>query len=202
MIASRTIQWTTALLFVATSSLVVRGAGSGIARESLASGAALQVTSPAFTADGAIPFPYSGYGDEFSPALSWQGAPASTQSFVLLIEDPDAKAPAPTPFLHWSLFNLPAERTVLNESIPALPRLPQMGNAQQGRNSRGTLGYVGPKPPPGDPPHHYHFEVFALDKMLDLPPGASVSDLTTAMKGHVVGSGEIVGTFSRSPSQS
>lgn len=157
--------------------------------------AALKVVSPAFANAASLPHPYSAYGENFSPALSWEGAPANTQAFAVLVEDPDAKAPAPTPFVHWLLFDLSPQATTVHESVPATPRLPQMANAQQGRNSRGTIGYFGPKPPAGDGAHHYHFEVFALDSRLNLPPGASVEQCLSAIKGHVLAAGETIGTF-------
>jgi Raf kinase inhibitor-like YbhB/YbcL family protein len=67
----------------------------------------------------------------------------------------------------------------------------------QGRNSRGQVGYMGPRPPAGDPAHHYHFQVFALDTMLSLPPGAERDAVVTAMNGHVLARGETVGTFAK-----
>jgi Raf kinase inhibitor-like YbhB/YbcL family protein len=160
-----------------------------------ASAATLHVSSAAFAQNAAIPRPYSAYGENFSPAIAWQGAPAATKTFVVLTEDPDAKAPAPTPFVHWTVFDLPANYVALHESIPSTPRLPHLDNAQQGKTSRGTVGYFGPRPPLGEPAHHYHFEVFALDARLDLPPGAAVDQITAAMRGHVLAAGEIVGTF-------
>jgi hypothetical protein len=65
----------------------------------------------------------------------------------------------------------------------------------QGRTSRGSVGYFGPKPPVGDPPHHYHVQVFALDSKLDVPAGADRDQVLAAMQGHVVGAGELVGTY-------
>jgi Raf kinase inhibitor-like YbhB/YbcL family protein len=153
----------------------------------------LSVTSPAFQPGTAIPAPYSGYGERFSPSLDWSGAPAGTRSFVLLMEDPDAKSPKP--YVHWLLYNLPAETTRLPESVPTQPRLEEPEGALQGRNSRGQTGYVGPRPPEGDPPHHYHFQVFALDSVLTVPPGADRETVLRAMDGHVVARGDLVGTF-------
>lgn len=168
----------------------------GLLIDEFKSSAQLQVSSTAFASGAGIPRPYSAYGENFSPALSWQGVPPSTQSLALVVEDPDAKSPAPSPFVHWTLYALAPSQTTLDESIPAIPRLPTVASAQQGRNSRGTVGYFGPRPPSGDGVHHYHFEVFALDSRLDLPPAASVDQLVAALKGHVIAAGEIVGTFS------
>jgi Phosphatidylethanolamine-binding protein len=76
------------------------------------------------------------------------------------------------------------------------PRMP----AHQGRSSRGNTGYVGPRPPKEDPPHHYHFQVFALDASVTLDPDVSREQLLTAMTGHAVAGGETVGMFAASPS--
>jgi Raf kinase inhibitor-like YbhB/YbcL family protein len=155
----------------------------------------LSVTSSAFSASGAVPFPYSQYGERFSPALAWTSTAVGTQSFALVMEDPDAKAPKP--YVHWLLYNVPGSVTSLHESIPALPRLKDLGGALQGRNSRGSIGYTGPRPPENDPPHPYHFQVFALDTTLTLEPGADREALLNAMRGHVLARGEVIGTFQK-----
>jgi Raf kinase inhibitor-like YbhB/YbcL family protein len=157
--------------------------------------AALSVTSPAFQPGAAIPAPYTSYGEGFSPSLRWSNAPVGTKSFVLLMEDPDATTPKP--YVHWLLYNVPAATTQLPESVPTPPRLKEPEGALQGRNSRGQIGYVGPRPPEGDPPHHYHFQIFALDTPLDVPPGADREAVLKAMAGHVIARGELVGTFQR-----
>jgi Raf kinase inhibitor-like YbhB/YbcL family protein len=153
----------------------------------------LAISSPAFTAGQSIPTPYSSYGERFSPALAWTGTPQGTKSLAVIMEDPDAAQPKP--FVHWLLYNLPVTTTRLHESMPGDPRLVEPGGALQGRNSRGQIGYMGPKPPHGDPAHHYHFEVFALDTMLSVEPGLDREALLKAMTGHVLASGEVVGTF-------
>jgi Raf kinase inhibitor-like YbhB/YbcL family protein len=179
---------------VGTSGAKTTPANTALAPATLnASGAKLTVTSSAFAAGQAIPVPYSQYGEKFSPPLAWSGAPASTKSFAVIAEDPDAKPV--TPFVHWLVYNLPASVTRLHESVPPAPRLDDPANALQGRNSRGQVGYMGPRPPAGDPPHHYHFEVFALDATLSVDPGADREALMKAMAGHVIGTGETVGTF-------
>ena len=160
--------------------------------------ATLTVTSPAFRAGQSIPLKYSDYGEKVSPALRWAGAPESAKAFIVLAEDPDAQAPKP--FLHWSLYNLPITVTQLEEGIPGLPRLPELGGALQGRSSRGNTGYMGPRPPKGDRPHHYHFQVFALDAPLTLDPNASREQVLAAMTGHVVAGGETIGVFAAPPS--
>jgi Raf kinase inhibitor-like YbhB/YbcL family protein len=155
----------------------------------------LSVTAPAFAAGQAIPYPYTEYGERFSPALEWSGVPEGTKSFTVLMEDPDARTPRP--FVHWLLYNVPGSTTRLYESVPPAMRLVDPAGALQGHNSRGQIGYMGPRPPAGDPPHHYHFQVFALDTVLPVPPGVDRETLLSAMEGHVVARGEHVGTFQR-----
>jgi Raf kinase inhibitor-like YbhB/YbcL family protein len=105
----------------------------------------MTVSSHAFSANGTVPPKHADYGEKISPDLSWTGTPASAKSVVLMVEDPDAKEPKP--FVHWVTYNLPPSLTALPESIPNTPRLPEFGGALQGRNSRGTTGYFGPRPP-------------------------------------------------------
>jgi Raf kinase inhibitor-like YbhB/YbcL family protein len=69
----------------------------------------------------------------------------------------------------------------------------------QGANITGKPGYYGPKPPPADKPHAYHFQVFALDTVLNLPAGFNRQALLDAIKGHVIGKGEVIGTYQRRP---
>src|SRR5262245_46356466 len=130
------------------------------------------VTSAAFSEGQPIPDTYSDYGKHLSPPLEWSGYPDATRAFAVIVEDPDAKGSAPEPYVHWLLYNLPVGIHALPESIPTTPQLKQFGNALQGHTTTGSVGYFGPRPPSGDPPHHYHFQVFALDAPLQLAPGA------------------------------
>ena len=85
--------------------------------------------------------------------------------------------------------------TELPEGLQEQDRLTEPDGLMQGATSRGSVGYYGPRPPVGDPPHHYHFQVLALDTLLQLPLGASRDDVLAAAKGHVIGKGELVGTY-------
>jgi len=154
--------------------------------------ARIVVTSNSFPAGQRLPDQFSDYGESRSPELHWSGVPAQAKSTVVLVEDPDAPAP---PFTHWVLYNLPATIHAIPEGVEGESRLPRLGDAIQGRSSSGGVGYFGPRPPRADAPHHYHFEVFALDRTVELQPGASRDDVVQAMQGHVLASGEIVGTY-------
>ncbi|MHB8418161.1 MAG: YbhB/YbcL family Raf kinase inhibitor-like protein [Myxococcales bacterium] len=146
---------------------------------------AIQVASASFAAGAPIPDRFSCAGADVSPELHWSAPPPGTASLALLVEDPDA--PGGT-FIHWVLYGLPAGTRSLREG--AAPP----GGA--GKNDFGRDGYGGPCPPPGRP-HHYHFELFALDRELDLPVGATAAELRRAMHGHILARGEVIGTFVR-----
>ena len=152
----------------------------------------LSVSSPSFKAGAAMAQKYSEYADGVSPALSWKAVP-NAKSYAIVMEDPDAKPM--TPFVHWLAWNIPAQVTSLPEGLQEQPRLTDPEGVLQGRNTRGSMGYYGPKPPVGDKPHHYHFQVYALDTMLDVPFGADRDQLLQAMQGHVIGKGELIGTY-------
>ncbi len=153
----------------------------------------LHVRSDAFDAGEEIPLRNSAYGDNVSPSLSWSGVPTGARSIAVIVEDPDA--PQTAPYVHWVLYGLGGDVTNLPAGLPPEPTLSTLAGARQGRNSHGSVGYFGPRPPRGDPAHHYHFQVFALDRMLTLSPGASRDALVDAMAGHVIGKGEVVGTY-------
>jgi Raf kinase inhibitor-like YbhB/YbcL family protein len=156
------------------------------------SGHAISVSSPSVQASAAIPAHYTAYGDGVSPALQWTRVDGA-RAYALLVEDPDAKGPQP--FVHWLAWNIPANVTSLPEGLQEQPRLTDPDGVLQGRNTRGSMGYYGPKPPVGDPAHHYHFQVYALDTVLDVPFGSDRDTLLKAMQGHVIGKGEVVGKY-------
>jgi Raf kinase inhibitor-like YbhB/YbcL family protein len=116
---------------------------------------------------------------------------AGTQTFALICEDPDA--PRGT-FTHWILFNLPAQSRELSEGVPREATLPN--GARQGTADFGKVGYGGPAPPPGKP-HRYFFKLYALDRQLDLKPGATKAQVLAAMTGHILAEGQIMGKYAR-----
>lgn len=158
----------------------------------LAQNSNLTITSPAFSDGASIPVEYSCQSPNVeSPPLRWKGIPGDAKTLVLIVKDPDA--PHGT-FIHWVVYNLPVTLTGLNANLPLTPKLANGG--LQGTNSAGDVGYKGPCPPSGLP-HHYHFELTALDAALDLQPGATAAQVEEAAKGHVKASGDLVGTFAR-----
>ncbi len=154
----------------------------------------LHVRSDAFEEGREIPDEYSAGGRNLSPSVGWSGVPERAQSIVVIVEDPDAPPPQ-TPFVHWLVYNIPPTVERLPQDIPKVKQPEQPAGVAQGLNSSGSVGWFGPKPPKGDPPHHYHFQVFVLDRDLKLPPGARRQDVLEAMSGHVIGKGQVVATF-------
>lgn len=179
---------------VPASAAAVDEAAGRLAIERLAPEAErFKVTSPAFEDGGAIPPRFAAEQDNVSPPLSWWGAPKAAPYFAILVEDPDA--PGEAPFLHWSLVNLPWTNAGLAQGLSSSAEVPKA--AVEGSNSAGSEGWYGMKPPREDPPHRYHFQIFALDEKLDLEPGASREEVLEAIDGHVIAAGELVGTYDR-----
>ncbi|MFS8866707.1 YbhB/YbcL family Raf kinase inhibitor-like protein [Synechococcus sp. H65.1] len=157
----------------------------------------LQLASSAFAPSEPIPSRYTCEGEDLSPPLTWSGAPVGTQSFALIMDDPDA--PRGT-FVHWVVYNLPASVTSLPEGIRSDSDLPQ--GAVHGQNSWGRNSYGGPCPPSGT--HRYFFTLYALDSQLALAPGATKEALLQAMEGHILAQAQLMGTYQKkgsSPAQ-
>jgi Raf kinase inhibitor-like YbhB/YbcL family protein len=150
-----------------------------------------QITTSAFAAGGTIPKKFTCDAADVSPQLSWKEAPAGTQSFALIMDDPDA--PVGT-WVHWVLYNVPANITELHERVENQGQL--ASGALQGRNDFHKTGYGGPCPPAGKP-HRYFFKLYALDTKLNLKAGASKADVESAMKGHILARAELIGRYGR-----
>jgi Raf kinase inhibitor-like YbhB/YbcL family protein len=151
----------------------------------------LVLSSSAFRDGETIPVRHSCDGDDVSPPLAWTSAPVGTRSFALICDDPDA--PRGT-WVHWLIWNLPADACELGQGVPPSPQLPS--GARQGLNDGGELGYSGPCPPPGKP-HRYFFRLHALDTALNLEPRVSRADLDAAMAGHILTQSTVMGTYER-----
>ena len=104
----------------------------------------MKISSASFSAGEMIPKKFTCDGPDASPKLTWTEPPAKTQSFALIMDDPDA--PAGT-WVHWVLFDLPAETRELAEGVAKQEQL--ANGARQGRNDFGKIGYGEPYPPPG-----------------------------------------------------
>ncbi|MGD9765950.1 MAG: YbhB/YbcL family Raf kinase inhibitor-like protein [Candidatus Binatia bacterium] len=149
------------------------------------------LTSPAFSNGGEIPAKYTCEGADVSPPLAWSDVPSGTASLALIVDDPDAPDPR-TPkmtWAHWVLYDIPPTASGIPEGGP----LPQ--GAREGLNDWQKTGYGGPCPPIGR--HRYFFKLYALDRALGDLHTPPKSVLENAMKGHIVGGAELVGTYQK-----
>lgn len=155
---------------------------------------ALQLTSAAFTHEGEIPKRFTCDGDDVSPALEWGGIPDGTASLVLIVDDPDAPDPrAPKMvYVHWVLYDIPTSANGLPEGVrsDALP-----AGTREGLNDWKRTGYGGPCPPVGR--HRYYHKLYALDTTLGNLKTPTKSAVEKAMKGHVIGETQLMGTYGR-----
>ena len=156
-------------------------------------GMSLQLTSTAFAPMGEIPPRYTCEGVDLSPPLAWTGVPAGAQSLALIVDDPDAPDPAAPQrvWVHWVLYNLPPTLKGLAEGgSTALPAA-----VGEGRNDWGRTGWGGPCPPIGR--HRYFFKLYALDQMLVLRGTPTKAALAAALRGHILGQAELIGTYQK-----
>jgi Raf kinase inhibitor-like YbhB/YbcL family protein len=155
---------------------------------------ALSLTSPAFANGHEIPSDYTCEGADVSPALAWSGAPAGTRSFALIVDDPDAPDPAAPKmtWVHWVLYNLPADAKGLPEAVEhdALP-----AGTREGKNDWKRTGYGGPCPPVGR--HRYFFKLYALDTTLPDLQTPTKAQLEKATEGHVLAKAELLGLYQK-----
>lgn len=199
--------WGTAA--AALLSLLGSGCSADVARQPAALESAnpggretMKLTSSQFDHGAKIPAAFTVEGQDISPPLAWSDVPAQTRSFALICDDPDAPSPqrpAREPWVHWVLFNIPADSTALTQAISPTSEPAEVKGARQGKNSwpDDNIGYRGPAPPPGSGRHRYFFKLYALDTSLDLPAGATKQQLLAAMSGHLLGEGQLMGTYER-----
>jgi len=151
---------------------------------------ALTIASTAFEEGGMIPRQYTCDGADISPPLSFSSVPEGTKSLALIADDPDA--PMGT-WVHWVLFNIPPDTTGLPENVPTDQTL--ANGAKHGVSDFGKFGYGGPCPPSGT--HRYYFKLYALDAMLDLSGRVTKKNLLSAMEGHILAEGQLMGKYRR-----
>lgn len=183
------------------AALVFGSSGAVVGLRAQAAPQKIMVTSPTLKDGQSVPVQHTPDGRNDSPALAWSNAPAATREFVVICEDPDAGNPPP--FVHWVVYKVPGTAKGLPEALPvntatAMPA--GLEGTVQGLNGFRRPVYRGPAPPPGNP-HPYHFVVYALDTQLPAPkagfPAMNRAELMDAMKGHVIGQGELVANYGR-----
>ncbi len=152
----------------------------------------MSISSSAFVHNGSIPKLYTCEGKDISPPLTWSGVPAGAKSLVMIVDDPDAPDPAAPrmTWVHWVLYNLPANSTGLPEALPSRP-----ADALDGLNDWQRTGYGGPCPPIGR--HRYFHKLYALDVVLPDLKEPNKKTLEQAMQGHIVAETQLVGTYQK-----
>ena len=157
------------------------------------------ISSSQFKNNETIPVQFTCDGERGkSPELQFTGVPENAKSLALITHDPDA--PVPGGFTHWVIWNMNPNTTGIKEgSKPesGMEGLPSVAKAMEGESDAGKTGYTGPCPPPGHGVHHYHFRLYALDTLLDLPTSTKKADLEKAMQGHIITETEIIGLYER-----
>ena len=169
-----------------------KGGGKGAPK-----GPGMALTTPDFEDGGIIPDKYTqAVPNPVSPKLEWTNVPANTESFVLIMHDPDNALNKGTgDVLHWMAFNIPGTARSLPGGMSAEATLPD--GMIQAKNLRGAVGYMGPGNGAINPYHHYTWELFALDSKLSLGPDATRDEVMKAMEGHTVGKAILEGRFKR-----
>jgi Raf kinase inhibitor-like YbhB/YbcL family protein len=152
----------------------------------------MRITSSAFTDQAAIPVQYTCEGKDISPPLAWADVPSGAKSLALIVDDPDAPDPAAPKmtWVHWVLYNLPPTGGGLPEGVKALP-----DGTKEGVNDWKRTGYGGPCPPIGR--HRYFHKLYALDTMLPDLKQPTKAKLEEAMKGHILGEAQLMGTYQK-----
>jgi len=143
----------------------------------------MEIESTAFAQGETIPHRYSAYGDNMSPPLRFHNVPFGARNLALVLDDPDAPRGL---FTHWIVFNL-------DPMIEGLKQGCHVSTPREGNNDHKTLGYFGPRPPDGE--HRYIFHLYALNKMLTLPNGATRAEFDQAIQGAVIEEAQLLGRF-------
>jgi Raf kinase inhibitor-like YbhB/YbcL family protein len=193
----KTLAALTVLLALALGAALAQEKNKGGGKAPAPPGMAL--SSPDFQDGGVIPDRFTQVNPTApSPKLEWTNVPMGTQTFVLIMHDPDAALnKMPEDVLHWMAFNIPGTARGLDGGQSADAQLPD--GTVQAKNRAGRVGYMGPGNPAQNPYHHYTLELYALDDKLSLGPDATRDQVIDGMKGHIIGKAVLVGRFHRPP---
>src|SRR5689334_3285839 len=149
----------------------------------------MKITSTAFENGGKIPSRYTCDDANINPPLEISGVPEAAKSLVLIVDDPDVPefVRSDRMFIHWVVYDMP----------PDLKKIPEKHQPQgiPGKNTYDECIYKGPCPP--DREHRYFFKLYALDRKLGLPSGATKAQVEKAMAGHILAEAQLMGKYER-----
>ncbi len=150
----------------------------------------MKIISPVFQHEGKIPRVYSCQGDNISPPLEFSHIPTAANSLVLIMDDPDVPPSVRKDrmYVHWVVYDIKPTTTKIEENATPFGTV--------GKNTAGSMNYVGPCPP--DREHRYFFKLYAIDKILKLPPGATKEEVLKAIEGHMIAQAELMGRYEKS----
>jgi Raf kinase inhibitor-like YbhB/YbcL family protein len=188
------LSWIVAILMAFGASMAAGQQGKFPAAAPPPAPPVLKLTAVGFSDGGPITKQYTCQGASASPQLQWSNVPKGTASFVVVMHGTDnhpAKGMADEMF--WVLWNVPGDAMGVPEGVPATAQLPD--GSMQAKGGREVIGYRAPCPPPGSGPHHYIFELYAVDQKIDLTPQAARADVMKAIDGHILGASAYVGVF-------
>jgi Raf kinase inhibitor-like YbhB/YbcL family protein len=157
----------------------------------------MKIYSNIFKDGDTIPRQYTGDGDDISPPVQWSDAPKGCAEYALMVLDTDVPFGKNQSFVHWLAYGIPAEVTSLPGGIPMCGEIGEPAIFNQGMNSFGRVGYNGPFPRMGDPPHHYIFKIYALDKKLNLRAEEERGQVLQALGGHILAADELTVQYVR-----
>ncbi|MFH1394602.1 MAG: YbhB/YbcL family Raf kinase inhibitor-like protein [Candidatus Omnitrophota bacterium] len=149
--------------------------------------ASLELMSNDFKNNGEVPLKYTGFGEDISPELCWADVPDGTQSFVIILDDPDAPVGN---WVHWVIYNIPSASRILKRGIAKNGTLSD--GTCQGVNSFGQIGYNGPYPPQG-PAHRYIFTLYALDVLPNMKEAADKAKVLKNITPHILAQAKLMG---------
>ncbi|MEW5819427.1 MAG: YbhB/YbcL family Raf kinase inhibitor-like protein [Cyanobacteriota bacterium] len=150
----------------------------------------MKLQSKSFNHQSIIPSIYAYDRNNISPELNWEAVPHGTQSFVIIVEDPDASRKT---FIHWVIYNIPPDLNHLPENIPKIHEFEN--GIKQARNDYGNTGYDGPCPPDGV--HRYYFKLYALKSILNIEKEATAQQVKNAMRSFIIDSAELLGRYGK-----
>lgn len=183
---------TTRRTFLVAAGAIASGCMSGETGSS--KNGEFSISSLAFEDGEEIPAEYTCDGANDSPPLRIEGVPSEAETLALVVDDPDAPG---TTYVHWLLWNLPADTEQVPQGVSHGPAISELGGAEQGTNDNGDVGYFGPCPPEDDGPHTYRFTLYAVEAELELEPGTGRDELDSAIEGRTVAEARLTGTYER-----